>query len=196
MLKGFKKYKSLGPDGCSVEFFLHLFDLVGRDILRVVDQSRDEGRVTGALNATFITLIPKCDKPTSFSNFRPIYLCNLVYKVISKLVAIRLKVVLEKTISRYQFGFLHDRQIIEPVDIVQEALHSIKTENQQVLVLKLDLVKAFDRVNWSFLRLVLLQIGIPGNFVSWIMGCVESTNFDVLINGTPSFFFPVSRGIR
>ena len=80
--------------------------------------------------------------------------------------------------------------------IVQESLHSIKTENQQALVLKLDLVKAFDRVNWSFLRLVLLQIGVPGNFVSWILGCVESANFVVLINGTPSAFFPMSRDIR
>lgn len=80
--------------------------------------------------------------------------------------------------------------------IVQEALHSIKTENQQALVVKLDLVKAFDRVNWSFLRLVLLHIGVPSNFVIWILGCVESTNFVVLINGTPSAFFPVSRGIK
>ena len=64
------------------------------------------------------------------------------------------------------------------------------------MVLKLDLVKEFDRVNWSFLRLVLLQIGIPGNYVSWIMGCVELANFVVLINGTPSTFFPVSKGIR
>ena len=80
--------------------------------------------------------------------------------------------------------------------IVQEALHSIKTENQNVMVLKLDLVKAFDRVNWYFLRLVLLQIGIPGIFVNWIMGCVELANFVVLINGTPSNLFFVSRGIR
>ena len=74
----------------------------------------------------------------------------------SKLATIRLKVLLDKAISKHQFGFLHDRQIIEPVGIVQEALHTIKTENQNVMVLKLDLVKDFDRVNWSFLRLVLL----------------------------------------
>ena len=104
--------------------------------------------------------------------------------------------VLDKAIFKHQFGFLHDRQIIESVGIVQEALHTIKTENQKVMVLKLDLVKAFVRVNWSFLRLVLLQIGIPGIYVNWIMGYVESANFVVLINGTPSNLFPVSRGIR
>ena len=88
----------------------------------------------------------------------------------------RHKVILDKAISKHKFGFLHNRQIIEPVGIVQEALHTIKVENQKVMVLKLDLVKALDKVNWSFLRLVLLQIGIPSTFVNWIMGCVESAN--------------------
>ena len=63
------------------------------------------------------------------------------------------------------------------------------------MVLKLDLVKAFDRVNWTFLRL-LIQIGIPLLGVNWIMGCVSSSCFAVLLNGPPSDFFPASRGIR
>ena len=96
---------------------LHFFDLIGLDILKVVEQSRNEGRVSGSLNATFITLIPKSDKPSSFSDFRPISLCNLVYKVISKLVAARLKPILDKAISWNQFGFLHNRKIVEPIGI-------------------------------------------------------------------------------
>ena len=64
------------------------------------------------------------------------------------------------------------------------------------MVLKLDIVKAFDRVNWTFLRLLLLQIGIPLMGVNWIMGCVTNSCFVVLVNGIPSEFFPASRGIR
>ena len=112
-----------------MEFYLHFFELVGKDILNVIEHSKLEGRVIGALNATFITLIPKCDKPTTLGDYRTISLCNLIYKTISKLVAIRLKVVLDKDISKHQFGFLHDMQIIEPIGIVQEVLHTIKTEN-------------------------------------------------------------------
>ena len=71
------------------------------------------------------------------------------------------------------------------MSITQELLHSIKVKKQKVMVLKLDLVKAFDHVDWTFLRLVLLQIGVPVEGVNWIMGCVSSPNFAVLINGTP-----------
>ena len=75
-------------------------------------------------------------------------------------------------------------------------MHSIKVEKKKLLILKLDLVKAFDRVNWTFLRLVLLQIGIPLCGVNWIMGCVVSSNFAFLVNGFPSHLFLISRGIR
>ena len=75
-------------------------------------------------------------------------------------------------------------------------MHSIKVEKKKVLIFKLDLVKAVDRVNWTFIRLVLLQIGSPLCGVNWIMGCVVSSNFAVLINGLPSDLFIISRGIR
>ena len=85
----------------------------------VVEQARLRGRILASLKSTFLTLIPKCDKPSSFADFRPISLCNLVYKVISKIAANRLKPLLNKTISSQQFGFLKDKQIIEPIGITQ-----------------------------------------------------------------------------
>ena len=74
VIKGFKKDKSPGPDGWHVEFFLNFFELVGADLLGAVEQSRLGGKVSGALHATFITLIPKRDKPCTIVDFRPIYL--------------------------------------------------------------------------------------------------------------------------
>jgi hypothetical protein len=176
-----------------LKFFLAFFDIVGNELLEVVEESRRLGKVSGAMNATFIALIPKSDKPDSFGGFRPISLCNLVYKIISKIIATRIKSSLSTGISKEQFGFLDGRQITDAIGVVQEVLHSIKVKNKKALVLKLDLVKAYDRVDWDFLRLVLLQIGLSLEATDWIMGCVTSTNYVVLINGKPTGFFKSSR---
>ena len=73
----------------------------------------------------------------------------------------RLKPFLDSHISIEQFSFFKNRQIVEPIGIVQETLHTLKSKNSCALILKLDLVKAFDRVNWSYIRLILIQIGVP-----------------------------------
>jgi hypothetical protein len=195
-LKGFSASKSPGPDGWTVEFFLAFFYLMGNDILEMVEETRRKGRVNGALNATFLALIPKSDKPESFGGYRPIALCNLVYKIITKIIASRIKSCLSFGISKEQFGFLEGRQITDAIGVVQEALHSIKVKNIKALVLKLDLIKAYDRVDWGFLRLVLLQVGLSLEATDWILGCVTSANFVVLINGRPTSFFKSTRGLR
>ena len=149
-----------------------------------------------SMNSTFIALIPKKEIPISFADFCPISLCNLVYKLISKVAALRLKPFLDKFISPQQFGFLKNRQITEPLAITQEVLHTIQTKNRCALILKLDLTKAFDLVNWTFLRLILLQIGVPLVGVNWILVCMSSSNFALLVNGSPTRFFTATRGIR
>ena len=116
-LKSFKRDKSSGPDGWPVEFYLAFFDLLGPELVNLVESSRRMGRVAPSLNSTFIALIPKKDLPVSFAHFHPISLCNLVYKLISKVVALRLKPFLDKYISPQQFGILKNRQIIEPLAI-------------------------------------------------------------------------------
>jgi hypothetical protein len=78
----FKKDKSPGSDDWTNEFFTFFFDLVGEDLLEMVEESRRLGSIVGGLNSTFLTLIPKANKPTTFDDFRPISLCNLCYKVI------------------------------------------------------------------------------------------------------------------
>ena len=115
---------------------------MGPLLVNMVESSRIMGSVAPSLNSTFLSLIPKVEHPVSFADFRPISLCNLCYKLISKVAAVRLQPFLDTSISPQQFGFLKNRQILEPVAIMQEVLHSIKTKKRCALILKLDLTKA------------------------------------------------------
>jgi hypothetical protein len=195
-LKSFSKDKSPGPDGWTVEFYLHFFDLVGPDLLALVEDNKLRGKVIGALNSTFLTLIPKVDASSSFGDYRPIALCNLCYKLISKIIAIRIKPILSRFLSKEQLGFLKGRQIIDAIGTTQECLHSIKTKKSKALILKLDLKKAFDCIDWDFLRLILTQTGFSQQMIKWIMSCVSSANLAILVNGESSTFFRMGRGLR
>jgi hypothetical protein len=103
----FKKERSPGPDGWTTEFFIFFFDLVGEDLLQMVEDSRLNGKIYGSLNATFLVLIPKKYFLLSFIDFRPISLCNLIYKLISKVISNRIKPFLERSLSAEQIGLLH-----------------------------------------------------------------------------------------
>ena len=94
-----KREKSPGPDDWSVDFFIYFFDLVGEDLLAMVEESRILGKIIGGLNSTFLMLIPKVSNPKTFEDFRPISLCNLCYKLISKIIANHIKNFLSKSLS-------------------------------------------------------------------------------------------------
>lgn len=143
VLKWFKKDKSPGPDGWTIEFYLAFFDVLGQDLLGVVEESRTTGSIYHAINSTFIALIPKSDSPASFDDYRPISLCNCLYKIISKTIANRLRPILSRSIAPQQFSFLESRQIHEAIGLAQEAMHSIWSRHLKVILLKIDLSKAF-----------------------------------------------------
>jgi hypothetical protein len=161
----------------------------------MVKESQKVGRVHGTLNSTFLCLIPKKENVVSFGDFKPISCCNVVYKIISKIIARRIRLVLSEVIGEEQFIFLQNRKIHDAVAMAQEVLHMVKIKNQKAVILKLDLSKAYDRVSWTFLHLALLQIGLCVNVVNWIMDCVQSASFAVLVNGSPSHFFKSLRGL-
>jgi hypothetical protein len=196
ILHHFKKERSPGPDGWTTEFFIYFFELVGEDLLQMVEDSRLKGKIAGGLNSTFLVMIPKENNPHSFNDYRPIALCNLVYKVIAKVISNRIKPYLGKSLSERQLGFLKGRRIQDAIGAAHECIHSIKQKNQKALILKLDLKKAFDCIDWEFLRLILHAVGFGDLLTNWILACVTNANFVVLINGEASSFFKSERGLR
>jgi hypothetical protein len=156
ILKDFAKDKILGLDSWTVEFFLHYYELVGEDLLGLVEESRSRGEVIKALNSNFLLLIPKVNKPLNFGDFQLISLCNLCYKIIANILANRIKPIPYRSLSGEQLGFLQGRQIMDAMGTAQECIHSIKKNNLKALILKLDLKKAYDFINWDFLRMILV----------------------------------------
>eukprot|EP00253_Pinus_taeda_P018415 PITA_18415 len=165
-LKWFKKDKSPGPDGWTIEFYLAFFEQIGQDLLSVIEECKISGSLYHAINSTFIALIPKTDSPSSFDDFRPVSLCNVLYKIISKIIANRLRPILSTHIAPHQFAFLEDRQIHEAIGSSQEALHSIWTKHLKSTLLKIDLSKAFDRVSWLYIKMILIHLGFPISFIN------------------------------
>eukprot|EP00253_Pinus_taeda_P023209 PITA_23209 len=93
-IKWFKKDWSPGPDGWTIEFYIAFYELISNDLLRVIEECRETGTMYNAINSTFIALIPKSDSPSSFDDYRPIPLCNVLYKIISKIIANRIRPIL------------------------------------------------------------------------------------------------------
>eukprot|EP00253_Pinus_taeda_P030676 PITA_30676 len=183
------KDKSPGPDGRTIELFLHFYEQIGAEITEVVEESRMKGVIYKPFNSTFIALIPKKDDPESFEDFKPISLCNCIYKIISKVIALRIAPILSRNISMEQFGFLDGRQIHEAIGVAQEVIHSVKMKKKKGAILKIDLSKAYDRISGLYLRMLLTHVGFNYPFVSWIMGCIKNVSFAVLVNGAASSFF-------
>ena len=119
----------------------------------------------------------------------------MIYKVMAKLIAQRIKPILSEVISEEKIRFLYNRQILDVVSLAQESIHSINKGKQNSFALKLDLSKSYDKVSWTFVRLILIQLRMDMEMAEWIMGCIQSTSFAVLINGSPSAFFRPTRRI-
>lgn len=177
--------KSPGPDGLNPGFFQKFWPLIGREIFEASCSWLEEGSFPPNLNDTNIALIAKVDRPENMKDLRPISLCNVIYKILSKVLANRLKRILHKCISDSQAAFVPGRDILDNALTAFEVLHSMKCKTRGKvgnIALKLDVSKAFDRVKWSYLHAVMEKMGFSNIWVNWIMQCVSSVSYHVLLN--------------
>jgi hypothetical protein len=166
------------------------------DLLKVVEEARTTEHMHAPLNSTFIAMISKSDSLEYFEDFRPISLCNSIYKVVEKIIARRLKPIISEAISKEQFGFMEGRHIHEAIWVAQEGLHSLKTKKLKGIVVKMDLSKDYDRVSWLYLRIFLTHLGFEVPSINSVMSYISTTKFAFLINGEASPFFHAERGLR
>ncbi|XP_059445337.1 uncharacterized protein LOC132177129 [Corylus avellana] len=191
--------KSPGPDGFAACFYQKSWDILRSKVCGAVLEFLNEGMFTDEINGTYIALIPKIKNPLHITDFRPISLCNVSYKLIAKVLANRMKKVLGDIISPNQSAFILGRLITDNVIIAFEALHTMDTRlkgKEGYMALKLDMSKAYDRVEWGFLEAVMKRIGFAPRWVQLLMTCVKTVNYSILINGRPYRKITPSRGLR
>ncbi|GAU14651.1 hypothetical protein TSUD_97150 [Trifolium subterraneum] len=167
--------KSPGPDGFNPAFYQRFWEQCSDDIFSAASTWLERGYFPTSLNETNICLIPKCDNPTSMKDLRPISLCNVLYKMISKVLANRLKCCLDKCVSQEQSAFVEGRSILDNALIATEVIHALKRKTKGrrgELALKIDISKAYDKVDWGFLRGVMTRMGFTDVWIRWVMMCV------------------------
>ncbi|CAN1120865.1 Transposon TX1 uncharacterized 149 kDa protein [Linum perenne] len=190
--------KAPGKDGFGPIFYQQCWNVVGRGFVDFIGRCFRSPELIASINETLITFIPKVTNPTSVSNFRPISLCNVTYKTITKCIANRIKSVMQGLTHPSQTSFVPGRHITDNIIMVQEVVHSLRTwrGKKRFMVIKLDLAKAYDKIEWRFVRDTIEQAGFPPQLVRIIMECISSTSFQVLWNGTCSEGFIPRRGLR
>ncbi|KAL5549263.1 hypothetical protein UlMin_004494 [Ulmus minor] len=166
------------------------------DMVKIFEEFHRNGKVCGNMNHTFLCLIPKKLDVQQVKDFRPISLVSGLYKILAKLLANRLREVLEETISMAQGAFVHNRQILDVVLVATEAVEDYRKRKKRGVIFKVDFEKAYDHVNWDFLDLVLEKKGFGARWRTWMRGCISSANFSIMINGKPRGRFGASRGLR
>ncbi|KAK3195513.1 hypothetical protein Dsin_026823 [Dipteronia sinensis] len=155
------------------------------DIVTAVQEFFSLGKLLPNLNSNFIVLIPKVTDALSVDQYRPIVLENFLFKVITKIIASRLGDVAAIIISPNQFGFVKGRQIQDCIAIASNCIKALdKRCYRGNIVIKIDIRKAFNTINWVFILKVLSCFGFSNNFIQWIHEIFLTSRLSILINGT------------
>lgn len=183
--------KAPGPDGLQPIFFHSQWDIIGKSVCVLV-------RDVYANPETLVVLIPKITHSETLKQFKPISLCNVIYKIITKIIANRLKRFMPSLVAPQQCSFVPGRHSSDNIVVAQEVFHSMRSKKGKkgFLAIKVDLEKAYGRIRWEFLEDTLMKVGFGDHFRKLILKCVSTATMRILFNGEKTEIFAPSRGIR
>jgi hypothetical protein len=191
--------KAPGLDGMPSIFYKKCWEFVGEQVTNEVLNVLRGGPMPDGWNDTCMVLIPKTKNPDAMKDLRPISLCNVVYKLVSKVLANRLKQILPDIISPNQSAFVPGRLITDNILLAYECTHFMQNKRggkEGFAAVKLDMSKAYDRVEWNFLERMMMKMGFDEMWVAKIMLCISTVTYQFRVNGEISDTIIPQRGLR
>lgn len=199
VVDGLGALKAPGPDGLNGLFFQKNWETVKTDVIKVVLDFFEGGCLPSEVNETIVSLIPKIPMAESLNHLRPISCCNFIYKVISKIIVVRMKDLMGSVITPNQSAFVGGRLIQDNLIVAHEAFHALRKKDKggkDHMAIKLDMNKAYDRLDWGFLKNILLCFGFDPGWVAMVMKLVTSVTYAYKVNGFTSATLIPKRGLR
>ncbi|XP_026384009.1 uncharacterized protein LOC113279533 [Papaver somniferum] len=183
-VKGMESWSAPGPECFQAGFYKTQWNILGEDVCHMVKNFFSIKFLPKEINKTYISLIPKKNKACAPADFIPIGLCNTSYKIISKILVSRMKPLMERIISPYQAAYVSGRLINDNTMIAHELVHFMKKMEGASgwIALKLDMSKAFDRLEWPFLLKILQSFGFCEEWCQLIHQCISTTSLSVILN--------------
>ena len=195
-LQGMARRKAPGLDGLPMEFFLKFWSVLGSDLVSVLNSCLDSGSLSLSQRRGVISLTFKKGDRLDPRNWRPITLLNVDYKLAARIIAGRLLKVIHLVVDKDQTCGVPGRFIGENVALLRDVVQYASSSGTPVAILSLDQEKAFDRVDWGFMRSTLSAMGFGPSFISWVDLFYFRVQSAVNVNGYLSSFFNLSRGVR
>jgi hypothetical protein len=196
VIRGLPIGKSPGPDGFNTDFIKKYWPVISEDFNELCLAFYNKEICLQSINGSYITLIPKIDNPITASDFRPISLLNSSIKLITKILENRLQAIIFQLIHQNQYGFIKSRSIQDCLAWSFEYLHLCHQSRKELVILKLDFEKAFDKIEYEVITLVMRQKGFLERWIDCIAGILSSGTSAVLLNGVPRKVFHCHRGVR
>lgn len=191
--------KSPGIDGLNPGFYQAYWEIVGGDVTEFCIRFFETGELPDDVNRTLVCLIPKVKHPKKVVDLRPISLCNVLMRILSKVMANRIKPTLNALVSEKQSAFIEGRLLTDNALIAYEINHYIQRKTQGkmgVAGLKVDISKAYDRLEWDFIEVMLERFKFPVTWIERVMKCVKTVSYSFIRNGEVFGEVVPHRGVR
>ena len=195
-IKSFANDKSPGCDGLTAEFYQTFFNVIGKDLVEVINDGFNRGELSLSMRRGVIVLIWKGDDKRLLKNWRPISLLNYDYKAITKILTTRVRDILPRIIHPNKKCGIKGRSIHDGAALIRDLIEYVNRKHIPGIIISLDQTKAYDRVEWDFLFKVLRKFNFGPNFIHMIKTCYTNIESCVKLNGFTSIYFNLSRGIR